>query len=218
MPLSNSEVSLAAEMVGYGAVLENCERLAVGLFEQLPIGRDMHLLSSNGRCAVARAGHDGASFGVLTQAIAHLGEEIARCVSEAKVIADNSVILASNLVAVLPRLGCIDEHAQAEEQTALIHLVYEQNRQLSDSLRQLDLALSPREMSVKKGDYLALFASVEAGNASKDKARFEAIASRMKAMVSSLNEYQKQQASLLNGLILSVEQQHLDLRTVVKAA
>ena len=85
-------------------------------------------------------------------------------------------------------------------------------------MRQLDLALSPREMSVKKGDYLALFASVEAGNAIKDKARFEAIASRMKMMVSSLSEYHKQQAILLNGLILSVEQQHLDLRTVVKAA
>jgi len=71
--------------------LENCERLAFGLFAQLPIGRDMHLLSSNGRCAAARAGHDGAPFGVLTQAIAHLGEEIARRVSEAKVIANISV-------------------------------------------------------------------------------------------------------------------------------
>lgn len=140
------------------------------------------------------------------------------CISEAKVIADNSVELASNLVAVLPRLGCIDEHAQAEEQVALIHLVYEQNRQLSDSLRQLDIALSPMEMLVKKGEYLALFASVEAGNAIKDKARFDAIGSRMKTVVSSLTKYQKQQGSLLNGLLLSVEQQHLDLRTAVKAA
>jgi len=218
MPLSNGEASLAAEMAGYGAVLEGCKRLTFELFEQLPIGRKMHLLSSNGRCAVARTGYESASFAVLAQAIDYLGEEIAMCISEAKVIADNSVELASNLVAVLPRLGCIDEHAQAEEQVALIHLVYEQNRQLSDSLRQLDIALSPMEMLVKKGEYLALFASVEAGNAIKDKARFDAIGSRMKTVVSSLTKYQKQQGSLLNGLLLSVEQQHLDLRTAVKAA
>jgi hypothetical protein len=51
----------------------------------------------------------------------------------------------------------------SKEQTALIHLITEQNRQLSDSLCQLDLALSPWEMLVKKGDCLALFAYVEAG-------------------------------------------------------
>ena len=57
MPLSNGEASLAAEMAGYGAVLEGCKRLTFELFEQLPIGRKMHLLSSNGRCAVARTGY-----------------------------------------------------------------------------------------------------------------------------------------------------------------
>lgn len=209
---------LKHEMIGYDAVLAGCERISEGLLSQVPIGRKMHILSSNGGYLVARSGHAGASFGVLTQSIAQLGVEIATCINEAKVIAENSVILASNLVAVLPRLGCIDEHAKVEEQTALIHLVYEQNRQLSASLRQLNLALSSMEMLVKKGEYLALSSLVEAGNAINDKVRCEVVASRMKAMVSSLNEAHKQQRSLLNQLLLSVEQQHLDLRAVVKAA
>jgi hypothetical protein len=214
----NKQADLALGMVGYDAVLDACERLAEALFSQAPIARQMHLLSSNGACSAARAGLDGQPFRVLTEAIEHLGKDVVTCINESKMIVENSVTLASNLVAVLPRLGCIDEYAKVEEQTALIHLVYEQNRQLAHSLRQLDLALSPMEMLVKKGEYLALFSSVEAGNSVKDGARFELIASRLKATVSALNEHQKQQRGLLNELLLSVEQQHIDLRTAVKAA
>lgn len=214
----NEQFELPVKMRDYDTVLIACESLGNALQKLVPLARKMHLLSSNAVCSAARAGSKGDAFRVLTQDIRYLSEDVSSCIGNTQLMMDKSVLLAANLVSVLSRSSFVGDNATTDEKKAQIQLIHEKNCELTRLLHQLDLALSPVEMLAKKGEYLAVFSSVEAANSGEHRLSFEAVASMLKTLVKELNMQSKQQKRLLSDLIESVEKRQFVLKIAVKAA
>jgi methyl-accepting chemotaxis protein len=214
----NEQFELPVKMRDYDTVLIACESLGNALQKLVPLARKMHLLSSNAVCSAARAGSEGDAFRVLTQDIRYLSEDVSSCIGNTQLMMDKSVLLAANLVSVLSRSSFVGDNATTDEKKAQIQLIHEKNCELTRLLHQLDLALSPVEMLAKKGEYLAVFSSVEAANSGEHRLSFEAVASMLKTLVKELNMQSKQQKRLLSDLIESVEKRQFVLKIAVKAA
>lgn len=214
----NEQFELPVKMRDYDTVLIACESLGNALQKLVPLARKMHLLSSNAVCSAARAGSEGDAFRVLTQDIRYLSEDVSSCIGNTQLMMDKSVLLAANLVSVLSRSSFVGDNATTDEKKAPIQLIHEKNCELTRLLHQLDLELSPVEMLAKKGEYLAVFSSVEAANSGEHRLSFEAVASMLKTLVKELNMQSKQQKRLLSDLIESVEKRQFVLKIAVKAA
>lgn len=214
----NEQFELPVKMRYYDTVLIACESLGNALQKLVPLARKMHLLSSNAVCSAARAGSEGDAFRVLTQDIRYLSEDVSSCIGNTQLMMDKSVLLAANLVSVLSRSSFVGDNATTDEKKAQIQLIHEKNCELTRLLHQLDLELSPVEMLAKKGEYLAVFSSVEAANSGEHRLSFEAVASMLKTLVKELNMQSKQQKRLLSDLIESVEKRQFVLKIAVKAA
>lgn len=214
----NEQFELPVKMRDYDTVLIACESLGNALQKLVPLARKMHLLSSNAVCSAARAGSEGDAFRVLTQDIRYLSEDVSSCIGNTQLMMDKSVLLAANLVSVLSRSSFVGDNATTDEKKAQIQLIHEKNCELTRLLHQLDLELSPVEMLAKKGEYLAVFSSVEAANSGEHRLSFEAVASMLKTLVKELNMQSKQQKRLLSDLIESVEKRQFVLKIAVKAA
>lgn len=205
----------------YDTISQQCEELNTELDKLAPLAKKMHLLSSNAVSSAARAGSDGNAFRVLTQDIQLLGDDVSGSINDSRLLVDTVITLASELVILFanymnksnsePQLentnnSLSNTFTDADKQS-IIKEIHFHNRQLSHNIGLLTIALDPVGLVVKKGEYLAVFSSVEAANAGQHSESFEAVASMLRVLVGRLAQQSKRQQSLLRDLSEAVEQQ-----------
>lgn len=207
----------------YDLVFRQCVRLNTELHKLAPLVRQMHLLSANAVSSAARAGSEGDAFRVLTQDIKLLGDEVSLCVQNTQKIVGDVVLLTSNLAKHLASYvsyaDLMDriENQETVTQPAFFKHCLEQNQasinelnnKLAKAIRELTTQLSPLTVMVNKGEYLAVFSSVEAASAGEYGVSFEAVAKMLRGLVKQLGSQTANQRSLLREIAEGVE--HLQL-------
>jgi len=181
--------------------------LEQALLEFVPLAKKMRLLSSNAVCSAARAGAQGDAFRVLTQDIQFLSEDVSACIHEADTGIEKIVSISSLLAE-----HEVSDSLLGDESVSELDAMLSETEQLLHWLNQLSFSLSPVVTASRKGEYLAVFSSVEAANSGEHIVSFEAVASMLKSLVSELNQQSKQQQSLLRDLTEVVQQQLSILR------
>ena len=211
----------------YDTLFRQCVSLNTELHKLEPLARQMHLLSSNAISSAARAGSEGDAFRVLTQDIQLLGEEVSACIQDTQKAIGHIVMLASNLANLFGRyIKYCDLLQQVQNQddenysetfisatlTDLTEEIRQQGYQLATSIRRLQILLSPLSMLVKKGQYLAVYSSVEAASAGEHGIGFESVARTLKELVKKLGEQSTRQQSLLRDLTEGMEKLQFNQR------
>jgi methyl-accepting chemotaxis protein len=128
-------------------------------------------------------------------------------------------LLSSNAVSAAARAGSegdafrvlthaiqeLRQEIQQELQSVKQHITLCQSlsaqTDITRSLNQLQVMLSTMPQLVKKGEYLAIFASVEAAHAENYGDSFNAVAAMLKQLVQSLRELVTQQQQLMEKLL-----------------
>ncbi len=205
----------------YNTIFRQCVSLNTELHKLVPLAKQMHLLSSNAVSSAARAGSEGDAFRVLTQDIQLLGDEVSECIGDTQKIIGNIVKLASNLARIFSKyLIYEDLNSRLEgketvtsskffnrSQKLVVDELRSNNHKLSRSLGTLTNLLAPIATLVKKGEYLAVFSSVEAASAGEHGVSFEAVSSMLRELVGQLGLQSARQRSLLRDLSEAMEKQ-----------
>ena len=128
-------------------------------------------------------------------------------------------LLSSNAVSAAARAGSegdafrvlthaiqeLGQEIQQELQSVKQHITLCQSlsarTDITRSLNQLQVMLSAMPQLVKKGEYLAIFASVEAAHTENYGDSFNAVAAMLKQLVQSLREQVTQQQQLMDKLL-----------------
>lgn len=181
-------------------ISDACEGLNSALQQLIPLARKMYLLSFNGACSAARAGSGGDAFRVLTQDIQYLGDDVTVYIKETQLMMENIMTLASSLVPFLSCSSLLDQNVTDGDKSTFTHFIYQKNNQLMPLLHQINLIFFELSTVVKKGEYLAVFASVEAANSDEHYLSFEAVASKLKTIIADLKSQTKIQKTLLYEL------------------
>jgi hypothetical protein len=156
-----------------------CQALKKILPALTPKIKQMQLLSSNAACCVVKMASQSDVFQVLAQEIQLLVAEVAVCTDEARLLNNDIGLLLSGI----------------PEKDALWH------HQLITLLRRFDLALSPISTTARKGEYLAVYSSVEAVHLGDDGVHFKAVAVQLKALMASLTRQCQQKTLLIQSMI-----------------
>lgn len=188
----------------YDTILQQCEALDTELKKLAPLAKQMHLLSSNAVSSAARAGSDGNAFRVLTQDIQLLGDDVSVCINDSQQLMETILTQATKLVT----LFTCNEDDSTYDSLPTSKEARSHNRKLYQSIGLLNNVLDPVGILVKKGEYLAVFSSVEAANAGQHGESFEAVSSMLRVLVGQLAEQSKRQQSLLRDLAEAMEQQY----------
>jgi len=208
----------------YNTIFRQCVSLNTELHKLVPLAKQMHLLSSNAVSSAARAGSEGDAFRVLTQDIQLLGDEVSDCIGDTQKVIGEIVKLASNLAKLFSHyMIYMSLQERLEDQETMTsatffehghQLVAEElkanNYKLSRSLNSLSNLLSPIARLVKKGEYLAVFSSVEAASAGEHGVSFEAVSSMLRELVGQLGLQSARQRSLLRDLSDAMEKQQIN--------
>ena len=214
----------------YDTISQQCEELNTELDKLGPLAKQMHLLSSNAVSSAARAGSDGNAFRVLTQDIQLLGDDISGSINDSQLLIGTVITLASELVTLfsnyMNKINC--EHQLEDtkngssntftdtDKQSIIKEINYHNRKLSQNIGLLTSALDPIGVVVKKGEYIAIFSSVEAANAGQYGESFEAVASMLRVLVGRLSQQSKRQQSLLRDLSEAMELQSNQEKLIYK--
>lgn len=182
-------------------ILAACEGLNTALQHLIPLARKLHLLSFNGACSAARAGSNGDVFRILTQDIQYLSDEVTVCIEETQFKMKNIMMLASRVVSILPSPSLLDQRCTTMDKTTFIHFSDQENDQLAPLFHQLSLTFFQLSTAVRKGEYLAVFALVEAANSDEPHLSFEIVASTLKSIIADLKLQSKIQKNLLDDLV-----------------
>ena len=211
----------------YDILFRQCVSLNTELHKLGPLARQMHLLSSNAVSSAARAGSEGDAFRVLTQDIQLLGDEVSACILDTQKVIGHIVMLASTLARlfasyvkyrdVLQRIESHEDKNDAENFfNAGLNKVTEEinhnNHELAANIRRLSNLLSPLSMLVKKGEYLAVYSSVEAASAGEHGTSFDAVARMLRELVRQLGQQSARQQSLLRDLAEGMEKLQFNQR------
>jgi hypothetical protein len=164
-----------------------CQEIKRILPALTPKIKQIQLLSSNAACCAAKMAHQGDVFQVLAQEIHLLGAEVTMCINEARLLNNDIGLLLSGM----------------SDMNALW------NHQFISLLRRFDLALSPISATAKKGEYLAIYSSVEAVHLAEDGIGFKAVAEQLKALMVELSKQCQRQTLLIQSMI---EARQLSLR------
>jgi len=216
----------------YDTIFRQCISLNSELHKLVPLAKQMHLLSSNAVSSAARAGSEGDAFRVLTHDIQLLGEDVSDCIEDTQKVIAEIVLFASSLASsfnsyamfytVLTRIETFKNTATSKHffdcgHQKIAEEICDKNTKLSHALNTLSNILSPISMLVKKGQYLAVFSSVEAANADEYGDSFEAVSSMLKELVNQLGQHDLRQRSLLRDLSEAMELQQLNMRKLLYA-
>jgi hypothetical protein len=111
-------------------------------------------------------------------------------------------------------VACIDEASQLVND--LMAMVFKtvktdalQNYRVIALLRQLDLALSPLVTTARRGEYLAVFSSLEAVRLEDDGRYIKTMAFKLKTLMAQLNAHYKQQDNLLQAMLETAQSRSL---------
>lgn len=198
----------------YETIFSHCNSLNTALSDLTPLAKQMHLLSSNAVSSAARAGSEGDAFRVLTQDIQLLGDDVADYINDTQPLIANIVERASVLTTLFSEYSSFDGGEAPDEVVEKIQL---NNIELSRSLTRLSMILAPVSMLAKKGQYLAVFSSVEAASSGEHGGSFEAVSSMLKELVNQLAQHAQSQRSLLRDLSESIEYQEKTLKKLLYA-
>jgi len=198
----------------YETIFSHCNSLNTALSDLTPLAKQMHLLSSNAVSSAARAGSEGDAFRVLTQDIQLLGDDVADYINDTQPLIANIVERASVLTTLFTEYSSFDGGEAPDEVVEKIQL---NNIELSRSLTRLSMILAPVSMLAKKGQYLAVFSSVEAASSGEHGGSFEAVSSMLKELVNQLAQHAQSQRSLLRDLSESIEYQEKTLKKLLYA-
>lgn len=156
-----------------------CQAIKKILPALIPKVRQIQLLSSNAACCAVKMASQGVVFQVLAHEIHLLRAEVIGCLDEARLLNNDIGLLLSDKP---------DMNASW-------------NRQFISLLRRFDLALSPISSTARKGEYLALYSSVEAVHLGDDGVNFKAVAAQLKTLMVELNRQRQQQVLLIQNMI-----------------
>lgn len=216
----------------YDTIFRQCVSLNTELHKLVPLAKQMHLLSSNAVSSAARAGSEGDAFRVLTHDIQLLGDDVSHCIDDTQQIIGKIVMLASNLARLfssfvtygelLTRVENNDGNKTSPKffeygQKLIVEDIRENNTKLSRSIGVLVNLISPVAMLAKKGEYLAVFSSVEAASSGEHGVSFEAVASMLRELVGQLGQQSARQRSLLRDLSEAMEKQQNNMRNLLYA-
>ena len=160
---------------------EQCQALSMTLAALDPIIKQMHILASNTTCCASKMGCEGDVLRVVAKDIQRLGVEVVASIDEASLLSNDLMALVSGT---------------AKADTL-------QRYQVITLLRQLDLALSPISTTARKGEYLAVYSSLEAVHLSEEGRYIETMASKLKVLMTQLNAHYKQQNVMLQNMAQS---------------
>lgn len=198
----------------YETIFSHCNSLNTALSDLTPLAKQMHLLSSNAVSSAARAGSEGDAFRVLTQDIQLLGDDVADYINDTQPLIANIVERASVLTTLFSEYSSFDGGEAPDE---VVEKIQSNNIELSRSLTRLSMILAPVSMLAKKGQYLAVFSSVEAASSGEHGGSFEAVSSMLKELVNQLAQHAQSQRSLLRDLSESIEYQEKTLKKLLYA-
>lgn len=214
----------------YDTIFQQCEELNTELDKLGPLAKQMHLLSSNAVSSAARAGSDGNAFRVLTQDIQLLSDDVSGSINDSQLLIGIVITFASELVTIfsnyMNQINCEHQLENTKngssntftdtDKQSIIKEIHYHNRKLSQNIGLLTSALDPIGVVVKKGEYLAVFSSVEAANAGQHGESFEAVASMLRELVGRLSQQSKRQQSLLRDLSEAMELQSNQEKLIYK--
>lgn len=203
----------------YDEVFRRCLSLNMELHKLAPLARQMHLLSANAVCSAARAGSEGDAFRVLTQDIQLLGVDVSESIEKTQHIINEIVMMASTLSKHLASLMSYnatlaraeDDHAKANltlirQQVQVLQTeIHQLDNTLAKRVRELTNQLMPLKQLVNKGEYLAVYSSVEAAHSGAYGKSFIAVANMLRDLITQLSSQSSSQLRLLDDLAESVE-------------
>lgn len=215
----------------YDEIFRQCVSLNTELYKLVPLAKKMHLLSSNAVSSAARAGSKGNAFRVLTQDIQHLGDEVSDCIDATQQMIREIVAFSSSLARDFNRYviyGDVLRHIDGQStltspiffqngQQKMATAISDNHRQLRRCLATLEDLLSPFATLVKKGEYLAVFSSVEAAYAEEHGVSFDAVALMLRDLVRQLGRQSSNQKALLRDLRDAMDKQQSNQRTLLNA-
>jgi hypothetical protein len=141
--------------------------------------KQIQLLSSNAACCAVKIASQGEVFQVLANEIHLLGAEVTVCIDEARLLNNDIGLMLSDM----PKMNALWHH------------------QLISLLRRFDLALSPISSTARKGEYLAVYSSVEAVHLGDEGVHFKAVAAQLKVLMAALSRQCQQKTLLIQSMI-----------------
>lgn len=168
---------------------EQCQALSMTLTALPSIIKQIHILASNTTCCASKMGCEGDVLRVVAKDIQRLGVEVVSSIDEVS-------LLINDLMALVAGTAKADTL---------------QRYQVTTLLRQLDLALSPISTIARKGEYLAVYSSLEAVHLSEEGRYIETMASKLKVLMIQLNTHYKQQNIMLQNMIETAQSRPLGL-------
>ena len=217
----------------YSAIFRQCVSLNTELYKLAPLAKQIHLLSSNAVSSAARAGSEGDAFRVLAQDIQLLGEDVSHCVNDTQQVTSEIVMLSSKFSKLFEHFTIYNKlvnHTNFENQDIdvktslklsekpqkkIAEEIITNNHKLTRYLGQLSNLMSPLVMLVKKGEYLAVFSSVEAASVGEHGTSFEAISAMLRELVGQLGIQSGRQRLILRDLTELMEKQQNILRNML---
>lgn len=165
------------------AFFQQCQSIKLAFPVAMTIVKRLHLLSSNTISRVERSQQTDKVFHVLADDISMLGLELTTCIDEARQKLQDLTVLVTG-----------------EEP-----INFALKGRVITCLRQLNLILSLVSTIVKKGEYLAVYSSLEAIHVSDDSVTFDAVGPQLKVLMMQLKEYYQQHLVLLDDMIRRVQ-------------
>ena len=156
-----------------------CQDLKKVLPALTPKVKQVQLLSSNAACCAVKMASQGEVFQVLAHEIHLLGAEVTVCIDEACLLNNDIGLLLSDM----PKMNTLWNH------------------QVISLLRRFDLALSPISSTARKGEYLAIYSSVEAVHLGDDGVHFKSVGAQLKVLMAALSRQCQQRTLLIQNMI-----------------
>ena len=162
---------------------QQCQDLKLTFPMMMVMAKRLHLLSSNIMCRAKNTTQADKVIRVLAKDISLLGTEISLSIDEAR-------LKLQDLTVLLTKVETINATQQGQMVTCL---------------RQLDLVLFPILTTVKKGEYLAVYSSLEAIHIGAEQPYFDTVGPQLKIVMTELKAYYQKQCALIQDMTERVQ-------------